>query len=124
MVLAWKDKVSVSPRSYSHNHIDVLIENWGRAKWRFTGFYGFPESTNIRRSWDLLRKLSAGSNTPWCVGGDFNDIVGHWEKKGGEIRPNRMIKGFCDVIKECGLYDLGFRGHRFTLPFLERVELV
>ena len=74
--------------------------------------------------WDLFIKLSAGSNTPWCVGGDLNDIVGHWEKKGGEIRPNWMIKGFCDVIKECGLYDLGFRGHRFTLPGLERVELV
>ena len=36
-----------------------------------------------RDSWQLLRGLKARSDLPWCVIGDFNDLLAQGEKKGG-----------------------------------------
>lgn len=44
----WKEKSSVSLISYSKNHINVTVREYVIRAWRFTGFYGFPESTRRR----------------------------------------------------------------------------
>lgn len=36
------------------------------------------------------------------------------EKRGGSAQPDWLIKGFRDVVVECGLYDLPLIGHLFT----------
>ncbi|XP_061999476.1 uncharacterized protein LOC133716838 [Rosa rugosa] len=45
LCLMWKDDVHVSLRSYSDNHIDVVVGSASNPKrWRFTGVYGFPKT--------------------------------------------------------------------------------
>ena len=38
-------------------------------------FYGCPERRGRRESWDILLNLSNKSDLPWCIVGDFNDIL-------------------------------------------------
>ncbi|XP_021593063.1 uncharacterized protein LOC110600514 [Manihot esculenta] len=51
------------------------------------GFYGCPEPTRRRTSWNLLRELSSRNDLPWLCCGDYNDIAAPEEKSGGEGTP-------------------------------------
>lgn len=64
----------------------------------------------------LLYKLFHFSNMdiPWCTIGDFNVITSTEEKYGG--LPYNMNKSFdfINIIKACGLMDIGYNGQNFT----------
>jgi exonuclease III len=78
----WRESLNCTITNYSLNHIDIEINDLRHGKWRLTGFYGYPEGNRRKASWDLLRQLSRMSNLPWCIIGDFNDILSASEKKG------------------------------------------
>ena len=58
LVLFWKKDFDLQVMSSSQNHIDVLINKGKENVWRFTGFYGAPETQLCSESWDLLRDLN------------------------------------------------------------------
>lgn len=66
------------------------------------------------RTWDLIRSLCRNNGDPWLVLGAFNAVLHHHEKRVGRPRPKRQIASFRDVVGECGLRDLGFKGYPFT----------
>lgn len=102
-------------KSYSKNHIDAEVcLNGGDVRWRFTGFYGVPERSRRRDSWNLLKRLSSLNHLPWVVMGDFNDILNPEEKRGGHPQPRRLIDGFREAAEVSGLKDLGFDGYQYT----------
>ena len=51
---------------------------------------------------------------PWLCGGDFNELLKSHEKRGGRPCPYRQMQKFRDVLDECGLWDLGLVGKKFT----------
>ncbi|KAK3205397.1 hypothetical protein Dsin_019443 [Dipteronia sinensis] len=57
--------VIVDLLSFSPAHIDVSIMHDNILKWRFTGFYGHPETDQRSHSWTLIRRLLKMSNLPW-----------------------------------------------------------
>lgn len=114
MEIFWKHKDMVDIKSYSHNHIDTEIKMENQAKWRLTCFYGYPEGSRRRDSWNLLRFLSYQSTLPWAVIGDFNDILRVNEKKGRRRHPNWLISGFREALVDSGLSDLQMEGHPYT----------
>lgn len=77
-------------------------------------FYGCTESGRRRESWDLIRDLASRSSIPWCIIGDFNDMMFAHEKTGGQRHLKGLLKGFSETVNECGLVDLGFVGIQFT----------
>ena len=80
LVLYWKNDIEVEVESSSLSHIDTVInKNSGKA-WRFTDFYGNPETHRRSESWDLLRRLHGRNSLPWLCVGDFNEIVKQSEK--------------------------------------------
>lgn len=87
LALFWKKGVAVDIESSSLNHIDVLINKGKEDEWRFTGFYGMPETQRMMESWDLIRNLQNQFSTPWLCASDFNEITKTSEKKGGRLRP-------------------------------------
>jgi hypothetical protein len=91
----------------------VVDENSENA-WRFTGFYGAPETHKREESWTLLRRLNSQNTIPWCCMGDFNELVRLEEKQGRHTRSERQMQMFRDVLDECGFVDLGFTGPKFT----------
>ncbi|XP_074342552.1 uncharacterized protein LOC141680149 [Apium graveolens] len=112
--LLWKETNQVELLSLSKYHIDVIVNVAGLQSWRLIGFYGEPNRNMRRKMWDLLRNLARDSNLPWCVMGDWNNIVAQTDKKGGASYPQWLLDGFNEVLAETGLNDLELYGHQYT----------
>lgn len=51
---------------------------------------------------------------PWLCLGDFNKIVDNSKKVWGIPRTKQQMGGLREVIQECNLGDLGFKGLKYT----------
>ena len=114
LALLWKQGIRVTVMNSSERYIDTVIDHGMNDAWRFTGFYGDPDTANQGNSWSLLRDLSSRFSIPWVCLGDFNEIIRAEEKQGWLDRPERQMQGFRDAIDFGGLKDLGFNGFPFT----------
>lgn len=115
LALMWKEGTEVDIVGYSRHHIDAIVcLEGGRDKWRLTGYYGQPDRSRRRESWQLLKALAPLNTFPWAILGDFNDILNPKEKRGGNPQPRWLIQGFKEAVEFCGLRDLGLQGHQFT----------
>ncbi|KAK9985942.1 hypothetical protein SO802_030893 [Lithocarpus litseifolius] len=115
LALLWKNSTRVDVQTYSPRHIDAIVtEEQGNKKWRFTGFYGNPETSKREESWKLLEQLSKSCDLPWVCMGDFNEIMHAGEKVGGNVRPDGQMRNFCEAVNRCKLRDIGYIGPDFT----------
>ncbi|GAU28731.1 hypothetical protein TSUD_372380 [Trifolium subterraneum] len=90
----------------------VEDEQWG--EWRLTCYYGYPERSRRRATWDLLRALGNISSIPWCIIGEFSDLLSQADKKGIHPHPNSLCMGFRQAVSDCDLTDIPIEGHQFT----------
>ncbi|XP_060965523.1 uncharacterized protein LOC133034453 [Cannabis sativa] len=114
LAMLWKNQEKVSVDTFSENHIDCKVSFEGQREFRFTGVYGEPNRSLIRKTWDLLTTLLSRSTLPWCLMGDFNNVLNQSEKVGGQPYPVWLIEGFQEAILLCGLRDMEMHGHPFT----------
>lgn len=114
LALFWKNEGGVSVLESCNNFIDFEVVNDQVGRWRYTGIYGYPERRRREEAWSMLQNLAARSSLPWCVIGDFNDMVVDGEKRGGRRHPRSLLQGFSDTIMDCRLIDLGFDGEKYT----------
>lgn len=84
LALFWKNEGGCQIREVHKHFIDFEVENDQIGRWRYTGFYGCPERGRRRESWNLIRYLESKSDLPWCIIGDFNDLMFAEEKRGGK----------------------------------------
>ncbi|KAL5760388.1 hypothetical protein ACOSP7_018904 [Xanthoceras sorbifolium] len=49
----------------------------------------------------------------WLVAADFNEILHLNKKSGGVCRNFTAMSAFGEVMDDCGLLDMGFRGYKF-----------
>ena len=83
-----------------------MQEGLGEEEWRFTGFYGWPETQNRHLSWQLLKTLASQPTLPWMCMGDFNEILFAHEKKGGNERADWQMTNFREAVDLCGFIDI------------------
>jgi hypothetical protein len=114
LALYWNSSFNCSITNYSQNHIDIEVVDTCHGNWRLTGYYGFPGSGRRRAAWNFLKQLSQLSTLPWCVVGDFNDILAPSEKKGRNERASWLINGFRSAVLDSGLSDVHMEGYPFT----------
>ena len=114
LALFWKPNYKVQLLKFGKTFIDVSVANTEGKQWRVTGFYGFPESSRRRESWNLMRSLASSSSLPWVCLGDFNDLLHSSEKQGKHAHPNWKMHGFQKAVTDSGLFDLGMSGYQFT----------
>ncbi|KAL9675160.1 hypothetical protein QQ045_003361 [Rhodiola kirilowii] len=112
VALLWNETQTVSLKSYSSYHIDVVVDS--ESQFRLTLFYGNPRAHCRDSSWELIRRLAAGCDLPWVVMGDFNEVCFSWEATGVRQRDESRMRAFRNVLEECGLFDLGCNGNLFT----------
>ncbi|OMO88292.1 reverse transcriptase [Corchorus capsularis] len=124
LAFLWMADNNVSLLSYSFFHIDVCIGSSDIDKWRFTGFYGRPETYKRHESWALLRSLCDRYSIPWLCAGDFNELISSAEKEGGALRSSRQMDLFKSVIDYCGFHELPVVGPLMTWHRRIKGELV
>ena len=117
LALFWKPNFIVQLIKFGKTFIDVAVRNPEGKCWQVTGFYDFPETSQRRESWRLLRSLALVSPLPWICIGDFNDLLHSSEKRGKHgkhAQPTWKLHGFQEAVLESGLFDLGMVGYPFT----------
>jgi hypothetical protein len=75
LAIFWKHPFDCNLVNFSQNFINMEVVHPHYPKWRLTCFYGYPKNERRRESWDLLRTLSQDNTLPWCIMGDFNDLL-------------------------------------------------
>ncbi|XP_057793037.1 uncharacterized protein LOC131009639 [Salvia miltiorrhiza] len=107
LMLLWKQPCVVDIRSYSMGHIDCIVL-FNDIKWRFTGFYGNPETKKRKNSWELLKRLACCGfhDLPWIVGGDCNEILSQKDCCARSRRPWSQMRDFSRTLQFCGLQTL------------------
>lgn len=114
LALLWKNEGRVEIKGSSNHYIDFEVTCDQVGRWRYTGFYGCPERQRRRESWQIIRNLAAISDLPWCMIGDYNDMMHVHEKQGGRPHERVLLEGFKAAVYESGLDDLGFIGNEYT----------
>lgn len=58
LALIWKNEGGVEIKGSCNNYIDfeVACEQIGR--WRYTGYYGYPERSRRKEAWNMIRNLA------------------------------------------------------------------
>lgn len=110
--MLWRQPALVDIQNYSIRHINEIVSE-GPA-WKFTGFYGHPETAKREEAWFLLRHLSQLLPVPWLCVGDFNEIVVSAEKRGATARSPRQMEAFQSTLEDSQLCDLGYCGPKYT----------
>lgn len=111
----WWREVDVSIYTFSNHHIEFNVRGGGGSSiWKGVGIYGWPEASNKRLTWELMKNIANRNTLPIMMFGDFNEILGGQEKEGGVIQGERQIDAFRDAIEICGCQDLGYSGSTFT----------
>jgi exonuclease III len=94
----WKANTKCRIMNYSRNFINIIVDDGERGEWRLTCYYGYPERSRRRQAWDLLRELRNMSELPWCIIGDFNDLLSQEDKQGLHPHPNWLCEGFRNAV--------------------------
>lgn len=58
--------------------------------------------------------LSSKSDLPWCIIGDFNDLLYDSDKWGSVPHPRSLMEGFRKAIEDSMLAELELHGGKFT----------
>ncbi|XP_058762616.1 uncharacterized protein LOC131636004 [Vicia villosa] len=86
--------------------VEVEGRSGGLAEdWRLSCYYGFPDRSRRKLAWDMLRDVRNMSNMPWCIIGDFNDLLSQEDKRGIHPHPNWLCSVFRQAISDCDLVD-------------------
>ena len=113
LALLWKEEQTLYFINFTDNHILAKVVEKDGFVWFLTGFYGWPEANEKRKSWALLSDLKSFVEGPWCCIGDFNAILHASEKQSANAPYHNQMEDFRVALENCELTDLGFTGHKF-----------
>ncbi|XP_074327496.1 uncharacterized protein LOC141665410 [Apium graveolens] len=114
LAVFWRNSARCNITGYSRSHIDLVFLENNVEVWHLSCFYGFPDRARRKESWNLIRALSRLSPLPWCIIGDFNDLLYNSDKQGVHPHPNALMEGFRKAVDDSELCELDLLGGLFT----------
>jgi len=81
----YNNDFNVSIIFQSNRLIDIEAVHKGKTN-NLTFIYGDPVPKNIDQVWERLTRIGTTRDTPWFLIGDFNELTGNHEKRGGSLR--------------------------------------
>lgn len=112
--MMWGEHINLHLISFSLHHIMCKVEGEERGDWICSGKYGWPQTEDRCKTWMLLEQISWDAQGPWVCIGDFNEILWHKEKVGGNRKKEDQMARFREALIRCKLDDLGYVGFPFT----------
>ena len=112
--MLWKKANLCSITQFSSKFIDVEVSSPNSPMWRLTEYYGFSERSRRKEAWDMIWNPGLRSSLPWCLMGDFNEILSIGDKKGGVEHPPWLLRGFRSTLSNCSLCDFQLEGYPYT----------
>ncbi|XP_058724489.1 uncharacterized protein LOC131595962 [Vicia villosa] len=114
LAVLWRNSEVCSVLNFTRNFVNLMVKEDNKEEWRLSCYYGFPERSRRKLAWDMIRDLRQMSSTPWCIIGDFNDLLSQDDKRGIHPHPNWLCLGFRKAISDCDLVDIPLEGYQFT----------
>lgn len=116
--LLWNPSiVDISCTSYSRwsIHVVVSLVNYHLSQpWLLSSIYGSPNHAICQQLWDELEAVSSMSGCSWLTLGDFNTVLRHGDKVGGNPLTLSQSQELTNVFNRCGIIDLVSSGPKFT----------
>lgn len=94
-----------------HANIEVRPIN---TSWLFLSIYASTNIDNRNTVWNNIENIHESYNSPWLLGGDFNDIFSRNAKFGGNPINRKHNTRLWASINKCNLVDLGYKGFKYT----------
>ena len=101
--------------TFSKYHIDTTINKNKENEWRFTSFYGEPDTQQRHESWAKLRSLKQCSHSPWLCAGEFQRDNMPIPKKWRQTKATQPNATFSGHFGRVWLHGLGFCGFPFHM---------
>lgn len=113
LVMMWKESVNMVVHFQSSNLIDCTFSSNG-ISFFYSFVYGFPNPSNRNDLWEGLERIgTTRKGQPWRIMGDFNELLGNNEKRGGRIRSEASFVDMRRIVRNCNFTDLKSIGDRF-----------
>lgn len=109
----WKQEVDVTVLYQSAHLIDCKVIFNG-ISFYLSFVYGYPERQHRHLLWERLERIAVNRQGRWFITGDFNEILNHNEKVGGNARSDISFNEFRQMIRVCNFTDLKPVGNRFS----------
>ncbi|XP_077252632.1 uncharacterized protein LOC143892044 [Tasmannia lanceolata] len=115
ILVAWNENVWKKQEEWigKYSLSIALKKEADNSMWLFSGVYGPVLRVEKALFWEELEKVRDDCSLPWCIGGDFNEIMKVGERLGC-VRTNSQIKAFADFVAKFELIDLPLAGASFT----------
>ena len=109
LALFYMDSYDVSILYYDKCMIDITATIEGH-KVYMTFIYGDPVVECREYVWERLTRMSTNRSGAWFMSGDFNEIKGNHEKKGGgRKRPETSFLPFRIMLADCGMIEFPYK---------------
>ncbi|KAG5548219.1 hypothetical protein RHGRI_013800 [Rhododendron griersonianum] len=115
LALWWNKDVELDVELSTKNFIHVVVTDKLLSKcWAATFVYGCPVRSGRALVWEKITQIAQTERLPWLCMGDFNQVLRAEDKLGGIMPSQNQLTAFHEMISECGLVDLEFKGPKFT----------
>lgn len=108
------DNVSLKVLSYTAQTINVGVLYKDNISWLLSLVYGSPVVSLRDKFCDFVERMSGYGNVPWCMIGDFNQVVCQEDKLGGRKVTSYSAERMRRMLNMCDFQGVDFSGPRFT----------
>ncbi|XP_075091723.1 uncharacterized protein LOC142171904 [Nicotiana tabacum] len=116
IVVMWKDDlIKLEEISTAPQGVHVMVKVHSPPNFFFlSAIYASNTLSDGIKLWDHLVDIAFVFKGGWLVGGDFNEVLKSKDKFGGNSISAIRANHFWNRINKCNLFDLGFKGSKYT----------
>ena len=113
LALFYMDDPSVTILYVDHHMIDIEPRFEGHEIF-MTFVYGDSVVKHRDQVWERLSRMSTTRSKAWFMIGDFNEITGNHEKRGGRRRLESSFLPFRIMLENCVMMEFPYKGNSFS----------
>lgn len=115
LLVFWGNNIQVHQIIKTDFSFELEVEGAGsEGKSKVIFIYASTDSSVRKTQWEFLKEKRRKWGIRWVIGGDFNDIICHEDKKGGTRRLENSFYQFRSFIRDMEIEEIRFKGKKWT----------